>query len=99
LNRKLLVIWDRLNIHRTEKIKTLQSCGWGRLIHIKEFLAYAPDLNPDECVWHHLKHYELRNLCCADLDHLEVKLTLAIRRVRRRPELIRSFFAEAELAL
>jgi len=28
--------------------------------------------HPDEGVWQHLKHYELRNLCCVYLDHLEV---------------------------
>lgn len=83
LNWKLLVIWDRLNIHRAEEVKTLLSCGWARLIHIEEFPAYAPDLNPDEGVWQHLKHYELRKLCCLDLDHLEAELTLAIRRRRR----------------
>jgi hypothetical protein len=78
LNRKLLVIWDRPNIHRAEDVKTLLSCGWARLIHIEEFPAYAPDLNPDEDVWQHLKHYELRNLCYVDLDHLEVQLALAL---------------------
>jgi transposase len=99
LCRKLLVIWDGLKIHRAEEVKMLLSCGWAGLIHIEEFPAYAPDLNPDEGVWRHLKHVELRNLCCMDLDHLEVELTLAIRRMRRRPELIRSFFAEAKLDL
>jgi hypothetical protein len=99
LNRKLLVIWDRLNIHRAEEVKTPPSCGWARLIHIEEFSAYAPDLNPDEGVWHHLKHYELRNLRCVDLDHLDAELTLAIKRMRLEPELIRSFFAEAKLDL
>jgi transposase len=99
LNLKLLVIWDRLNIHRAVEVKTLLSCGWARLIHLEEFPTYGSDLNPDEGVWQHLKHYELRNLCCVDLDHLEIELTLAIRRMRRRPWLIQSFSAEAELDL
>jgi len=54
---------------------------WAERIHTEEFPAYAPDLNPDEGVWQHLKHFEFRNLCCVDLDHLEVELTLAIRRM------------------
>lgn len=99
LGRKLLVIWDRISIHRAEEVKTLLSCGWAGLIHVEEFPAYAPDLNPDEGVWQHLKHVELRNLSCRDLDHLETELTLAIRRMRRRPELIQSLFAEAGLDL
>ncbi len=99
LCQKLLVIWDRASIHRAEEVSDLLPGIWAERIHIEEFPAYAPDLNPDEAVWQHLKHYELRNLCCVDLDHLEVEVTLAIRRMRRRPELIRSFFAEAELDL
>lgn len=99
LGRKLLVIWDRLSIHRAEEVKALLSCGWAGLIHIEEFPAYAPDLNPDEGVWQHLKHVELRNLCCIDLDHLEIELALAIRRMRRSPELIQSFFVEPGLSL
>jgi transposase len=99
LCQKLLVIWDGLNIHRAEEVKTLLSCGWARLIHVEQFPAYAPDLNPDEGVWQQLKHVELRNLCCTDLDHLEAELVLAIRRMRRRPELIQSFFTGAKLDL
>ena len=99
LCRKLLVIWDGINIHRAEEVKTLLSCGWAGLIQIEPLPGYAPDLNPDEAVWQHLKHVELRNLCCQDLDHLEAELVLALRRMRRRPELIQSFFAEAGLDL
>jgi transposase len=99
LRQKLLVIWDCGSIHHAEEVDDLMTGIWAERIHIEEFPAYAPDLNPDEGVWQHLKHYELRNVCCIDLDHLEVELTLAIRRMRRRPELIQSFFAQAELDL
>jgi hypothetical protein len=61
--------------------------------------AYAPELNPDEGVWQHLKHVELRNVCCINFAHLSIELNLAIRRLRRRSDLIRSFFAGAELDL
>ena len=99
LNQKLLVLWDCGSIHRAEEVKTLLSGDWLRLIQVEEFPAYAPDLNPDEGVWQHLKHVELRNLCCRDLDHLETEVRLAIRRMRRKPELIQSFFAGAGLGL
>lgn len=99
LCQKLLVIWDGLSIHRAEEVQALLSCGWAGLIHLEQFPAYAPELNPDEGVWQHLKHVELRNLCCSDLDQLEAELTLAIRRLQRRPKLIQSFFAGAGLDL
>ncbi len=96
---KLLVIWDGGTIHRSDEVKTFLSSGWGGKIHLERFPAYAPELNPDEGVWQQLKHVELRNLCCRDLDHLESELTLAIRRIRRKPELIQSFFTGAGLDL
>lgn len=52
-----------------------------------------------EGVWDHLKYVELRNLCCGDLPHLSTELTLAIRRLRTKPHLIRACFAGAGLSL
>jgi transposase len=96
---KLLVIWDGGSIHRSKEVKNFLAGGWARKIHLERFPAYAPELNPDEGVWQHLKHVELRNLCCTDFDHLRVELHLALRRLRRSPDLIRSFFAGAGLDL
>ncbi len=66
-------------------------------MEVERLPAYAPDLNPDEGVWQHLKGVELRNLCCRDLDHLSAELSLAFKRLRKRPSLIQSFFAGAGL--
>jgi len=96
---KLLVMWDGGSIHRANEVKNFLADGWSEEIHLERFPAYAPELNPDEGVWQHLKHVELRNLCCADFDQLSHELHLAVRRLRRRPDLIRSFFAGAGLDL
>jgi transposase len=98
-NRKLLVIWDGSRIHRNEEVKSFLSEGAARQIHLERLPAYAPDLNPDEGVWKHLKHVELRNTCCLDLIDLHHKLSLAVFRLRRRPSLIQSFFDQAGLNL
>ena len=60
---------------------------------------YAPDLNPVEWLWKHLKKVELRNLTCLDLEQLHMELHLALGRVRRRLALVRSFFEGAGLEL
>jgi transposase len=73
--------------------------GAGRQVHLELLPPYAPDLNPGEGVWQHLKHVELRNLCCLDLGHLRTELGLAVARLRRRPDVIRGFFAGAGLDL
>ena len=99
LGSELLVIWEGASIHRATEVKDFLVDGWTKVIHLERFPAYAPELNPDEGVWQHLKHVELRNVCCINFAHLSIELNLAIRRLRRRSDLIRSFFAGAELNL
>lgn len=95
----LLVVWDRSPPHRGEEVKAFLANGGTKRIHLELLPAYAPDLNPTEGVWDHLKFVQMRNLCCSDLSHLHHELNLAIVRLRRRPERIQSFFAGAGLPL
>lgn len=97
LERKLLVVWDGSPIHRSHHVKDFLGNGGGRHIHLEQLPAYAPDLNPDEGTWQHLKHVELRNVCCLNLTHLHHQLDLATLRLRRKPHVILSFFAGAGL--
>jgi len=98
MDRKLLVIWDGSPIHRNHEVKEYLANGAAKYLHLERLAAYAPDLNPDEGTWRHLKRVELANLCCSDLDHLHQQLSLAIFRLRRKPLLIQSFFALAGLS-
>jgi transposase len=95
---KLLVIWDGSPIHKGH-VKTFLAEGGAKHIHLEQLPPYAPDLNPGEGVWHHLKNVEMRNLCCLNLAHLRTELGCAIRRLRRKPSLITAFFAEAGLSI
>lgn len=97
--RKLLVIWDGAPIHRSEAVKAYLSDGGAKQVHLEQLPGYAPELNPDEGIWKHLKQVELRNVCCWDLAHLHHQLNLAILRLRRKPHVVQSFFAEAGLAI
>jgi transposase len=97
--RKLLVIWDGSPIHRGEAVRSYLTAGAAKYIHLEQLPGYAPDLNPDEGTWKHLKQVELRNVCCLDLVQLHHQLNLAILRLRRKPHVIQSFFAEAGLAI
>ncbi len=99
LDRKLLVIWDGSPIHRAQEVKTYLADGAAKHIHLERLPSYAPELNPDEGTWKHLKHVELRNVCCLDLADLYHELELAIVRLRRQPWLVRSFFGDARLAI
>jgi transposase len=97
-DRRLLVIWDGSPIHRWGEVPEYLAGSHGKKIHVEALPGYAPDLNPwDQGGWHHLKHVEMGNLSCMDLDELHLELHLAIGRLRQKPHLIRSFFAAAGL--
>jgi transposase len=96
--RRLLVIWDGSPIHRWGEVPAYLAGPQGKKVHVEALPGYAPDLNPwDQGGWHHLKHVEMGNLSCMDLDELHLELHLAIGRLRQKPQLMRSFFAAARL--
>jgi transposase len=96
---RLLVIWDGSPIHRRAAVKEFVAGTRGR-VWVEALPGYAPDLNPwDEGGWHHLKDVEMRNRVCRDLDELHQELDLAVGRLRQKPHLVRSFFAQAGLKL
>jgi len=97
--RRLLVIWDGSPIHRRAEVAQFVEQSRGK-IRVERLPGYAPDLNPwDEGGWHHLKNVEMGNLVCHDLEELHEQFHLAIGRLRRKPLLLRAFFAQAGLAL
>ena len=74
---KLLVIWDGSPIHRGRAVKDFLSSGASKRLKLEQLPGYAPDLNPDEGIWKHLKYVELKNLCCQSLSELKVELSKA----------------------
>jgi transposase len=96
---RLLVIWDGSPIHRRAEVKEFVSSNRGK-VWLEALPGYAPDLNPwDEGGWQHLKHVEMRNVVCLDLEELHEEFHLAIGRLRQKPHLIQSFFAQAGLKI
>ncbi len=96
---KLLVLWDGASIHRNQEVKAFLAAGAAARLHLEHFPAYAPDLNPDEGIWHHLKDVELRNRCCQTLDELRWELGLAVRRLRRKRHVIQGCFRQCGFAV
>lgn len=96
---RLLVIWDGSPIHRRVAVQEFVSHTHGK-IRVEALPGYAPDLNPwDEGGWHHLKHVEMRNVVCRDLEELHQEFHLAIGRLRHKPHLIKAFYAQAGLTV
>ena len=94
---RLVMIWDGAPIHRSQVIKDFLASGAAQRMHLERLPAYAPELNPGEGLWQQLKGVELRNLCCFNIPHLRGELRAAVKRVRRKPHLIKSFFRGANL--
>ncbi len=93
---RLLVIWDGSPIHRRKAVQDFVADLRGR-IRLEWLPGYAPDLNPVEALWEHLKHVELKNLVTRDLEELHLEYHLAVGRIRYKHHLIHSFFQEALL--
>jgi transposase len=97
--KRLLVIWDGSPIHRRQAVSEFVA-GTKGAVWVEALPGYAPDLNPwDEGGWNHLKHVEMRNLVCRDLEELHEQFHLAVGRLRQKPHLVQSFFAQAGLGL
>jgi transposase len=96
---RILVIWDGSPIHRRVAVKEFVEQSKGKVM-VEQLPGYAPDLNPwDEGGWHHLKNVEMRNLVTHDLEELHEQFHLAVDRLRQKPRMVRSFFAQAGLPL
>ena len=85
---KLLVIWDGSPIHRGRAVKNFLSSGASRRLKLEQLPGYAPDLNPEEGIWKHLKYVELKNVCCQSLAELKVELRKAKERLRHKRDII-----------
>jgi len=85
---KLLVIWDGSPIHRGRAVKDFLASRASLRLQLEQLPGYAPDLNPDEGIWKHLKYVELKNLCCQSLSELKVELRKAKERLRHKRDII-----------
>ncbi|MBI4640080.1 MAG: transposase [Candidatus Tectomicrobia bacterium] len=47
---------------RSQAVKDSWASGAARRLHLEQFPGYAPELNPDEGIWHDLKRVELKHV-------------------------------------
>ena len=94
---RMVIIWDGAPIHRSHVSKGCLANGAAQRLHLERLPAYAPELNPGEGLWQQLTGGELRHVCCFTIPHRRRELRDAVKRVRRRPHLVTSFFRGAKL--
>lgn len=67
-------------------------------LHVIQLPAYAPDLNPTEGLWSHVKR-SLGNLAVTGVDHLAAVVKNRLKRIQHRSDLLTSILAQTALAL
>lgn len=97
LRGQVIVVWDRLGAHRGAQVRAY-AVGQPRL-RLETLPAYAPELNPNEYGWSHLKYSTLANFCPHDLDELERSVFVAAVGVQSQQALLRSFVRATELPI
>jgi transposase len=98
LSGPLLVVWDGAPIHRSARVRDFAAGTAGRLV-LARLPAYAPELNPVEYLWGHLKEHELGNLPVRHAHELGHHAVAALRRLRRRPKIIAACWKQSSLNL
>jgi len=96
IGKKLLIVWDRLQAHRSRMVKDYLQTQDGRIL-LEYLPAYAPELNPVEYIWGYLKRHAMPNYCARDLGDLRHRASRHLRSMQRRPTLVTAFWQQAEL--
>ena len=82
--------------HRATATKKFAAATAGRL-KLCFLPGYSPELNPDERVWKNVKHDRIAKAGITSKRDLKAKAAGALRRLQKRPGLIRAFFADPHL--
>jgi len=91
------LVVDGLPAHKTSLVKTYVASTKGRLtLHFLP--GYAPDLNPDELVWSHVKRTGVARTPLRKGEKLRDKINAQLAAIKKTPALVRSFFMAPDVA-
>jgi len=92
------LVWDRSNTHDRARV-VRDYLSKHPEIKTEKFPGYAPELNPDEQVWTHVKYGRLANYAPSDAKQLRRRLSYEFKRLRQRPDLLASFVRFSKLSI
>jgi len=92
----VFLVLDGHPVHRSKAVKAFAASTDGRL-RLCFLPGYAPELNPDEWVWKHVKHDRIGRAGVSGPEDLKAKALAAPHRLQRLPHLVRSFFRDPNL--
>jgi transposase len=88
--RHLVVVMDQAPPHTSRKTKAF--IDQQTRLHVFYLPKYSPDWNPDEKVWNHLKHQELKSHQAKTKDELKQLTRRKLQSMAKRPHLVRGLF-------
>jgi transposase len=91
------LVVDGLPAHKTLLVKAYVASTDG-LLTLHVLPGYAPELNPDELVWSHMKRTGVARKPLRKGEKLQDKIEAQLAAIRRTPRLIRSFFQAPSVA-
>ena len=89
---KLIVVWDNGSMHKGPALRQLLK-RFPRL-SVEWLPPYAPELNPVEQLWSHLKYGHNANLIPRDLDHLDDEIADFLVATKCQPSTLQSYWRE-----
>jgi transposase len=91
------LVLDSLPAHKTLKVREYVASTKGKLtLHFLP--GYAPDLNPDEAVWSHVKRTGVARRPLRKGENLKDKIDEQLQMLKQTPQLVRSFFMAPSVA-
>jgi transposase len=91
------LVWDNLQAHKSPIVKEVVEADPRLTLHYLP--PYAPDLNASEGVWSLSKYHRMANHSIDDLAALHAEAEKHLTDISRQPDLLRSCFAGAGLAV
>jgi transposase len=92
----VLLVLDGHPVHRSKAVKQFADSTSGRL-RLCFLPGYAPELNPNEWVWKHVKHDRIGRAGVTGPEDLKAKALAALHRLQKLPHLLRGFFRDPSL--
>lgn len=91
------LVIDGLPAHKTALVKAYVASTNGMLtLHVLP--GYAPELNPDELVWSHMKRTGVARAPLRQGEKLREKIEAQLAAIKRAPQLVRSLFKAPSVA-
>jgi transposase len=88
--RHLVVVMDRSQTHTSKK--TCRFIEKQKRLHVFHLPKYSPDWNPDEKLWNHLKHHEMKGHQARTIDELRKLASRKLTRLSKSRRVLRGIF-------